>query len=97
MADVRVTLHSAGKTISVDDNKVKVSVSAKQKVKWSCHEGNFQITFKSGSNWPNPTTTANGGEWKAETGPFTTPHTTLDYAVEASGYTTLDPQIIIDP
>jgi hypothetical protein len=34
---------------------------------------------------------------KAESGPFTTPNTTLSYAVEAPGYTTLDPEIIIDP
>jgi hypothetical protein len=97
MADVSITLDSATKTISVDNKKVKVSVSAKQKVKWSCHEGTFQIKFKPGSDWPNPTTSADGGVWRAETGPFTTPNSTLEYAVESSGYTTLDPEIIIDP
>jgi hypothetical protein len=97
MADVRITLDAATKTISVDTKKVKVSVSAKDKVKWSCHDGTFQIQFKPGSDWPNPITTGDSGVWKAESGPFRTPNTTLSYAVESPGYTTLDPEIIIDP
>jgi hypothetical protein len=97
MADVKITLNSITKTISVDSKKVKVSVSGKDKVKWLCHDGTFQITFKSGSDWPNPTTSGDAGAWKAESGPFTRPNTSLWYAVEAPGYTTLDPEIIIDP
>ena len=97
MADVKVTLDSASKIIAVDNKKVNVSVSGKDKVKWSSHDGTFQIKFKLGSDWPNPTTTGDGGVWKAESGPFTTPKSTLSYAVEATGYTTLDPEIIIDP
>jgi hypothetical protein len=97
MADVRITLISADKTITVDNKKVRVSVSAKHKVKWSCHEGTFQIKFKTGSDWPDPVTSGNGGVSKAESGPFTTPNSTLAYSVESSGYTTLDPEIIIDP
>jgi hypothetical protein len=95
MANVRVTLDSGTKTIDVDDKQVKVSVSGKTKVQWSCHEGDFQIKFKPGSNWPNPVTTNNGGVWKAESGPFTA-EGTLHYAVASTGYKTLDPEIIID-
>jgi hypothetical protein len=97
MADVRVTLNSVDKTISVDDKHVRVSVKGKTKVQWSCHEGTFQIKFKPGSVWPDPVTTGTGGVWNAESGPFTNPGTTLKYAVESPGYTTLDPEIIIDP
>jgi hypothetical protein len=96
MANVKVTLDSGSKTIDVDDKHVKVSVSGKTKVLWSCHEGDFQIKFKPGSNWPNPVTTGTGGVWKAESGPFTNPGTTLEYAVESTGYKTLDPEIVID-
>lgn len=95
MASVRVTLDSVNKTISVDDSHVKVSVSGKTKVQWSCHEGDFQIKFKPGSDWPNPVTTGNGGVWKAECGPFTKKGS-LYYSVESTGYTTLDPEILID-
>jgi len=95
MANVRVTLDSGFKTIIVDDEHVKVSVSGKTKVQWSCHEGDFQIEFKPGSNWPNPVTVGAGGIWKAECGPFTAPGT-LEYAVASTGYKTLDPEIIID-
>ncbi|MEA2162654.1 MAG: hypothetical protein QOK37_781 [Thermoanaerobaculia bacterium] len=95
MANVKVTLDSAAKTIDVDDKRIKVSVSGKTKVQWSCHDGYFQIKFKPGSNWPNPVTTGNGGVWKAESGPFTATGT-LEYAVESTGYQTLDPEIIID-
>jgi len=95
MANVKVTLDSATKTISVDDSHVRVSVSGKTKVLWSCQDGDFKIKFKPGSNWPNPVTTGTGGVWKAECGPFTAPGT-LEYAVESTGYKTLDPEIIID-
>jgi hypothetical protein len=97
MANVGVTLNSADKTIAVDDSHVRVSVKGKTKVQWLCHQGDFKIKFKPGSVWPDPTTTNNGGVWKAESGPFTAPDTTLQYAVESTGYTTLDPEIIIDP
>jgi len=95
MADIIVTL-SSGK-ISVDQTKVKASVSAKQKVKWTSHDGEFHIEFKPGSAWPNPTTTGSGGVWKAETGPFTDAGKTLSYAVKATGYDTLDPDIEVIP
>jgi len=83
--------------ISVDDSKVKASASAKHKVKWKCHDGEFHIEFKPGSNWPNPTTTSEDGVWKAESGPFTQVGTTLKYAVKATGYEALDPDIEIIP
>lgn len=95
MANVKVTLVSGSKTISVDDAHVKVSVSGKTKVLWTCRDGDFQITFKPGSDWPNPVTTNNGGVWMAECGPFTS-QGTLEYAVASTGYTTLDPEIIIE-
>jgi hypothetical protein len=95
MANVKVTLDGDTKTISVDDAHVKVSVSGKTKVLWTCHDGDFQIKFKPGSNWPNPVTTSTGGVWKAECGPFTN-QGTLEYAVESAGYKTLDPEIVID-
>jgi len=95
MANVKVTLDSATKTITVDDSHAKVSVSGKTKVLWSCHDGDFQIKFKPGSDWPNPATNGTGGVWKAECGPFPAPGT-LKYAVESTGYTTLDPEIIIE-
>jgi hypothetical protein len=95
MANVRVTLDSGSKTISVDDSHVKVSVSGKTKVLWSCHEGDFQIKFKPGSDWPNPVTTGTGGVWKAECGPFTN-QGRLEYDVVSTGYKTLDPEILID-
>jgi hypothetical protein len=95
MADVTVTLKD-GK-ISVDFHKVKVSVSGNDKVKWKCHEGEFHIEFKPGSEWPNPSTTPDGSLWKAEAGPFTQPGRTLSYAVKAPGYETLDPEIEIIP
>jgi hypothetical protein len=95
MSDIIVTLKD-GK-ISVDESKVKASVSGKHKVKWKCHDGEFHIEFKPGSAWPNPTTTGGGGVWKAETGPFTDAGKTLSYAVKAPGYETLDPEIEVIP
>lgn len=97
MADVSISLQSSSKTITVDKNKVRVSVKGKDTVKWNCHDGNFQIKFKPGSNWTDPTTTNNGGVWKAEAGPFTDENTKLEYAVESAGYTPLDPEILVDP
>ena len=95
MSDIIVTLKD-GK-ISVDASKVKASVAGKQKVKWKCHDGEFHIEFKPGSTWPNPTTTGDGGVWKAETGPFTDSGTTLSYAVKAPGFEPLDPEIEVIP
>lgn len=95
MADIQVTLKN-GK-ISVDSSKVQASVSSKHKVKWKCDDGDFQIEFKPGSDWPNPTTSHDGNAWKAETGPFTKHGRTLSYAVKAAGHETLDPEIEILP
>jgi hypothetical protein len=95
MPDIVVSLKS-GK-ISVDLPKVKASVKDHQKVTWKSHDGDFQIEFKAGSDWPNPTTTNTGGVWKAETGPFTAAGSTLRYNVKATGYDTLDPEIEIIP
>jgi hypothetical protein len=95
MADITVTL-SNGK-ISVDFPKVKASVSGKDKVKWKSKDGEFHIEFKLGSDWPNPTTSQDGGVWKAETGPFNQAGITLSYAVKATGFDTLDPDIEIIP
>src|SRR5258708_16691277 len=97
MANVRVALDIVSKTIDVEDKQVKVSVSGKTKVQWSCHEGTFQIKFKPGYDWPNPVTSDQGGVWKAECGPFTAPNSRLEYAVESPGYTILDPEILILP
>lgn len=96
MADVKIALDGSSKTISVDKNKVRVSVKAKDMVKWNCHDGDFQIKFKRGSVWPNPTTRNDGGIWKAEAGPFKDANTKLEYAVESTGYKPLDPEILID-
>jgi len=95
MANVKVTLDSGLKTIDVDDKHVRVSVSGKTKVLWTCHDGDFQIKFKPGSSWPNPVTTRTGAVWTAECGPFTS-EGKLEYAVASTGYKTLDPEIIID-
>jgi hypothetical protein len=94
MADVIITIQSG--TISVDSHKVTVSKAAKHKVKWVCDEGTFNIVFKPGSDWPNPTTAENGKKWKAETGPFTT-EGSLYYGITASGAKPLDPEIQIIP
>jgi hypothetical protein len=94
MADVTISIQ--GGTISVDKNKVRVSKSANEKVKWICHDGTFNIVFKPGSDWPNPTTTQDGNAWKAETGPFTSLGL-LSYGITAPGATPLDPEIEIVP
>lgn len=95
MADIQVTLKD-GK-ISVDSEKVQASVSGNHKVQWKCNDGAFNIEFKPGSDWPNPTTTQDGSVWKAEAGPFTKHGRTLSYAVKATGHETLDPDIEVIP
>jgi hypothetical protein len=97
MADVRISLHGGTKTITVDKNKVNVSKSGKDTVKWLSNDGDFQIKFKTGSAWPDPTTSNAGGAWKAESGPFSPAGLKLEYAVESPGYTPLDPEILVDP
>jgi hypothetical protein len=94
MADVTITIQSG--TITVDKNKVTVSKAAKDKVKWACHDGTFNIVFKSGSDWPNPATVQEGNVWKAEAGPFTNPGS-LFYGITAPGATPMDPEIQIIP
>lgn len=94
MADVSITLQNA--KITVSKNKVQASIKAKDKVKWNCHDGTFNIVFKPGSNWSNPATSESGGVWKAESGPFTT-EGKLEYGITAPGSTPLDPEIEVIP
>lgn len=96
MPDVTVTLRN--KKISVDKNAVQASVSKAEKVRWTSTDGPFSISFKSGSNWPNPPAARqNGSVWETQCGPFNRPNSKLQYDVTASGYDTLDPDIDILP
>jgi len=95
MADVVVSLQ--GNNISVNKNKVTVSVSRAEKVNWTSTDGTFSIEFKDGSNWPNPNTRQNGSTWEATSGPFNNPNVTLSYSVTAPDHKPLDPQIDIIP
>lgn len=95
MADVAVTLQN--KKITVDKQKVSVSVSKGDRVTWTCDQGEFQVSFKPGSNWPNPNTRQVGSIWQAQSGPFNNPNTQLFYSVSASGYGTLDPEVDVVP
>jgi hypothetical protein len=98
MPDVSVTLNSGTKTISVNHSSVQASVSKGERVEWTCSDGAFQIAFKPGSDWPNPPAAREkDGVWSTASGPFNRPHTTLHYAVNAAGYTTLDPDIEVIP
>jgi len=91
MADVTITI--SGGTISVDKNKV--TVSKKDTVKWTSHDGSFGLEFPSGSDITNKIASQNGGVWKAECGPFTNTGT-FKYDVTANGFR-LDPDIEIIP
>lgn len=96
MPDVTVTL--GNNKISVDPTTVQASASRGERVHWKCSQGTFQITFKPGSNWPNPPAPRQvNGVWETDSGPFNRPNTTLSYAVSASGLPTLDPDIEIIP
>jgi hypothetical protein len=96
MPNVAVTL--SNKKISVDKSRVQASVSKGERVQWSCTDGAFSIEFKSGSDWPNPPAAREkDGVWSTESGPFNRPNTTLRYAVNASGYDALDPDIDVIP
>ena len=95
MPDVNVTLQN--KKISVDKQSVPVYVSKSEKVSWTCADGPFNIEFKAGSHWPNPTTRQVGSNWVAECGPFNNPNSKLQYNVTATGHDTLDPEIDIRP
>ena len=75
MTDVTVTLRN--NKISVDKQRVSLSVSKSEKVRWSSTDGTFLIVFKPGSDWPNPRTTQEGSTWTAECGPFNNPNRTL--------------------
>lgn len=98
MPSVAVTLNSSSKKISVDRNTVQASVSKGERVEWTSTDGAFQITFKPGSNWPNPPAAREkDGIWSTSSGPFNKPGTTLSYNVGATGYTTLDPDIEVLP
>jgi len=95
MADVTVTLQN--KKITVDKDKVTVSVSKGDRVTWTCQQGDFQIVFKPGSNWPNPNTRQVGSAWQAQSGPFNNPNVQLFYSVTASGHDPLDPEVDVVP
>ena len=94
MADVAITL--AGRKISVDKNKVAVSVSGNDKVKWTSTTGTFNIEFKGGTH-PNPKTKQDGSSWIAESGPFASPNRSLFYSVTAPNHDELDPEIEVRP
>lgn len=93
MADVKITI--SGGRITVDKNKVKVKKGS-EAVTWKCDTQTFNIVFKPGSDWPNPTTSPQGGKWVAETGPFPT-ETTYSYGITAPGAEPLDPEIEVIP
>ncbi len=96
MPEVTVTLRN--KKISVDKNIVQASVSKGQRVQWSSTDGGFQIAFKPGSDWPNPPAAREkDGVWSTECGPFNRPDSTLRYAVTATGFDPLDPDIEVIP
>ena len=96
MPEVTVTLR--GGKISVDQSVVQASEGNKQKVRWTSTDGPFEIVFKDGSDWPNPPAVREDkGVWSTEAGPFTKHGRKLSYAVKASGFPTLDPDIEIIP
>lgn len=96
MPEVTVTIRS--KKISVDKNSVPASVSKAERVQWNSTDGEFQIAFKPGSNWPNPPAARlKDGIWSTASGPFNRPNTKLQYAITASGADPLDPEIDIIP
>jgi len=96
MADVAVTLRN--KKISVDKPTVTVSVARAEKVTWTSTDGEFQIVFKAGSDWPNPPAARQqNGVWTTQSGPFNRPNVTLQYGITASGFEPLDPDIQIEP
>jgi hypothetical protein len=94
MADVAVTL--SGRKITVDKNRVSVSVSKNEKVRWTSTSGAFEIQFKEASH-PNPRTTQNGSTWTAESGPFANPNRSLFYSVIAPDHDELDPEVVVEP
>ena len=94
MADVTISI--SGGVITVDKNKVKVKAKS-ETVTWKCHDGTFNIVFKPGSSWTNPTTEQSGSVWKAETGPFPNAGVTYSYGITAPGAKPLDPEIEIIP
>ena len=96
MPEVTVTLRD--KTISVSANRVQASVKAGHKVRWTSTDGPFQVAFKPESDWTNPpAATEQNGVWSTECGPFDKDGVVLSYAVRATGYKTLDPEIEIIP
>lgn len=96
MPDVTVSLNN--KKITVDKNPVQASVSKGERVQWKSTDGAFAIVFKAGSDWPNPPAAREqGGVWSTASGPFNRPNTKLQYAVTATGYPDLDPDIDILP
>ncbi len=98
MPEVTVNVTLRNKKISVDQSKVQASEKGAQKVRWTSADGPFEISFKPGSDWPNPPAAhQDGGVWVTECGPFNKHGRTLSYAVSATGYETLDPDIEIIP
>jgi hypothetical protein len=96
MPNVTVTL--SNKKIAVDKATVEASVSKGERVEWNCTDGPFEITFKPGSNWPDPPAAREkDGVWSTASGPFNRPNTRLQYNVAAVDHDTLDPDIDIRP
>ncbi len=91
-----VTVSTQNKKISVNQDKVGVSIKNAERVTWTCSDGDFQIDFQSGIHPANPRTTESGGVWQATSGPFTT-KTTIKYGITAPGCDPLDPEIEVFP
>lgn len=87
--DVKISF--SGTTITVDKDKVQVKQN-QDTVGWG---GDVQFTIK---NLPGGdiVATPQGSKWVASAGPWDSVNT-YKYDIAATGYTTLDPQIEIQP
>lgn len=88
--DVTVSFNSGQKTISANPDTVKPKVND-DTVEWS---GPQQYTIHLQGR--DITATQSGSQWVASAGPWNTKQT-LKYDISAPGYTTLDPQIDVQP